>query len=125
MRFYPRGIARELRDEYLRSLSPDETLFREFKTRQRALRDHTRAFQEVEYERRFSLGEEGLRDLARLAELSRERDVYLICQCEVGEVCHRELLLLITRERLGVPTDRVLHRYLVFEARIQAGDDLR
>lgn len=121
MRFYPRGLVRELRDEYLRSLSPEETLFREFKTRERATGDHGLAFAEVDYERRFGLGDEGLVELRRLAELSRERDVYLVCQCQVGQHCHRELLLLIARERFGAVTDPPTQRYPEFEARLQKG----
>jgi uncharacterized protein YeaO (DUF488 family) len=101
MRFYPRGLSRELRDEYLRSLAPEVALFRDFKARERAHGDHDRAFREVDYERRFTLGEEGLRDLRRLHEMSRERDVYLVCQCQVGQSCHRELLLRIARERFA------------------------
>lgn len=118
MRFYPRGLARGLRDEYVRSLSPDEILFREFKARERAHGDHERAFVEVEYERRFRLGADGLRELTRLAALSREKDVYLVCHCQIGEACHRELLLRIAHVRLGAPTDRVRRPYPEFDRRI-------
>jgi uncharacterized protein YeaO (DUF488 family) len=101
MRHYPRGLPRELRDEYVRALAPDEVLFREFKARARALGDHERAFADVDYERRFRLGAAGLRELERLSELSRTRDVYLVCQCRVGDSCHRELLLRLARERFA------------------------
>jgi uncharacterized protein YeaO (DUF488 family) len=104
MCFYPRGVSRSLRDEYLRVLAPDRTLFREFKDRERAHGDHDRAFAEVDYVRRFRLEPAGLTELERLSELSRTRDVYLVCQCRVGQACHRQLLLRLARERFGAPT---------------------
>jgi uncharacterized protein YeaO (DUF488 family) len=119
MRHYPRGVARELRDEYVRALAPDEVLFREFKARQRALGDHDRAFAEVSYEQRFRLHDVGLRELGRLCELSRTRDVYLVCQCRVGEFCHRELLLLTARARHAAETGPVHRHYPQFERRLR------
>jgi uncharacterized protein YeaO (DUF488 family) len=119
MRFYPRGLARELRDEYVRALSPDEVLFREFKAVERATGDHERAFTEVDYERRFRLSPEGRKELSRLAAMSRERDVYLVCQCVVGQACHRELLLRIADVELGAPIDVVHRAYPEFEKRLR------
>ena len=70
MRFHPRGLRRELRDEYLGSLAPDRELFKDFK-RHQAESGHDEAFILSRYERRFTLGAEALAHLERLAALSR------------------------------------------------------
>lgn len=46
-----------------------------------------------------------MRELERLAELSRSRDVYLICFEKPSQLCHRYLLLKIARGKLGVPVE--------------------
>jgi uncharacterized protein YeaO (DUF488 family) len=110
MRFYPRGLRKELRDEYRGELAPEKGLFKEFK-RHQAAEGHDEAFRLSRYERRFALGPDALAHLKRLSELARKTDVFLVCQCAVGERCHRELLLLMARKRFNAPVDRVFHRY--------------
>src|SRR4051812_7343595 len=100
MRFYPRGLKRELRDEYIRDLSPDTNLFKEFKKFQKTI-GHEAAFKKVNYEKRFHLSFDGYEKLRQLSELSRRQDVYLICQCEIGQYCHREIMLLIAHHQFG------------------------
>ncbi len=115
MQHYPRFLKKELVDEYVRSLAPEKTLFTEFKAKDRELKDHNRAFAEVNYEARFGLSEKGFADLDRLVELSRTKDVCLICQCVAADKCHADLLLVIARKRFGANTPPLRHSYPLFE----------
>ena len=116
MCFYPRGLRRELRDEYLRCLAPDPVLFKDWQ-RHEKLHGHEAAFTHSHYEDRFTLSEPALAALGRLAGLSRQRDVYLVCQCAVGERCHREILLLLAKGEFGAETGEVFHAYPRYFAR--------
>lgn len=108
MRFHPRGLRRELRDEYRADLAPERPLFKDFKRWQKAL-GHDAAFEKADYYGRFALSESGLSALERL---SREPGkVFLVCQCAVGERCHREILLLLAGKRFGARIGRVFHDY--------------
>ncbi len=118
MRHYPRFLPKENVDEYCRSLAPELALFTEFKARERALGDHDRAFAEVNYPARFDLVPAGWVDLERLAHESRQRSVYLICQCELDQRCHADLLLLAARRRFGAETPALRFEYPEFEARL-------
>src|SRR5687767_7745897 len=92
MCFYPRGVSKEWRHEYRADLAPDRELFREWKNFEKTS-GHDAAFRLTNYETRFTLKSEALVHLDCLCE--REEDVYLICQCQVGERCHREMLMLL------------------------------
>jgi hypothetical protein len=118
MCFYPRFVRRELRDEYLSDLAPDRVLFGEFKRVQRATGDHNGAFARVSYEKRFALTNEGIEHLARLSTLAHERDVYLVCQCTVGERCHREMLLLMAKQWFTAKAEPPTNDYPVFRKRL-------
>lgn len=120
MCFYPRGLLKELRDEYVRGLAPDPVLFKDWQKHEKS-HGHDAAFARSSYEDRFTLSDEALAALRRLAELSRERDVYLVCQCEVGERCHREILLLQARRDFGAETGEVYHEYPRYFARPEVG----
>jgi uncharacterized protein YeaO (DUF488 family) len=110
MRFYPRGLRKELRDEYRGDLAPSKELFRDFKRYQ--LSDgHEQGFLKSNYEERFQLSSEAEAHLAELAKRSRMQDVFLVCQCAVGERCHREILLLLAKEKFGAKIDKVFHSY--------------
>jgi uncharacterized protein YeaO (DUF488 family) len=115
MQYYPRFIRKEQVDEYLHSLAPARALFTEFKSRDRDLKDHNRAFEDVRYEERFRLGAEGAAELARLSELSKTRDVYLLCQCGSLERCHADLCLLMARHWFEAPTAHMRLAYPIFE----------
>lgn len=118
MRTYPRQITKAMRDEYIVDLSPDPALFRAFKDAERRLFDHDGAFGQVGYEARFYLGSSGVSELSRLARIAGERDVYLICQCAVGQRCHRELLLLSARHAFDADAEAPSNAYPGFEARL-------
>jgi uncharacterized protein YeaO (DUF488 family) len=120
MRTYPRPVKKEARDEYLIDLSPDAGLFRDFKDAERRLGDHDRAFAEVDYENRFTLSGSAMIELERLARAAGERDVFLVCQCAVGQRCHRELLLLTARHAFDAEAETPRHAYPTYMARLAA-----
>lgn len=118
MRFYPRGLKKDLRDDYLNSLAPDEKLFRQFKIAQKTV-GHNEAFKKVNYEKRFHLTAQGLDDLRLLSALAAHKDVYLICQCEFGERCHREILMLMAHDLFHAKIDKVFNDYFKVTALLQ------
>lgn len=117
MRTYPRGLKKEFSDEYRSDLAPDTKLFRDFKELQAKV-GHEKAFEDCRYEERFELGRRPLMHLEYLAKLSREQDVYLICQCELGEYCHREILLLTAQQKFAATIAPVFHSYPVYMKRL-------
>jgi uncharacterized protein YeaO (DUF488 family) len=117
--YYPRFLKRKLIDEYIKELAPTRELLTEFKETEKSEGDHDQGFEAMNYEAKFTLSESGLSELARLSTLAREKDVYLVCHCTVGQRCHRELLLLIAKEKFEAPIARVFHQYPVFQSRIE------
>jgi hypothetical protein len=99
-------------------LAPDRVLFADWKEGERK-EGHERAFELSRYQERFTLSPDGLESLRRLADVSRKREVFLACQCEIGERCHREMLLLTAKERFGAEIGRVFHSYPVYEERLK------
>lgn len=120
MRRYPRFVRRELRDEYLTSMSPDPKLHETWLSAKRRYRDHNGAFGRVHYEKRFEVSEPGWADLERLCRLARRKTVYLVCHCRVGDRCHREMLLLLAREIFGAPAEEPRNDYPEFRGRFKA-----
>lgn len=114
MRYYPRFLKKELRDEFLAHLAPEKQLLKEFNEAQKKLNDHNQAFAHVNYNSRFELNEMALKDLERLAELSQEKDVYLACVCKMKEMCHREILLLAAEHLFNCKIGDVYHKYPEF-----------
>jgi len=120
MAFYPRGLKKELADEYRSHLAPDRALFREWKEAE-ASDGHDAAFVKTRYEERFVLAPDALESLRRLVDLSRGRDVYLICQCGLGERCHREMIALYARLKLNAEIAPLHNAYPVYEGRLVGG----
>ena len=121
MRLYPRFLAKELTNEYVKGLSPDETIFccyREFK---KQLGDQNRAFQLAGYEQNFALSNQGMKDLARLSAASRNQNVYLICQCDRHEFCHVDLMLLMAENHFEARIGNLPYGYPVFRDRLRNG----
>ena len=118
MCFYPRGLKKELRDEYRSDLAPDRMLFKEFKKYQKEF-GHEEGFLKSNYENRFTLNQNAIKHLQELSELSKTKDVYFVCQCEVGERCHREMLLLTAEKFFGVKIDTVFKKYSEYLNRIK------
>lgn len=118
-RYYPRFLKRPRIHEYVPLLAPLKELLHEFKDAEEKLDDHDRAFEEVDYESKFALSPEGLAELSRLATISHDRDVYLVCHCKVGQTCHRELLMVMAEMLYGAKVARVFHPYEKFRKRFQ------
>lgn len=116
--YYPRFLKRKLLDEYVKDLAPTKELLTEFKATEKAEGDHDQSFETMNYESKFTLSEFGLSELARLSTLSKDKDVYLVCHCTVGQRCHRELLLMIAKEKFGAPIAKVHQQYPVFAERL-------
>ncbi len=110
MCFYPRGLKKELFDEYRNDLAPDRKLFKEFKAFQAEF-GHEAGFEKSHYEERFYLNTGAYDRLKYLTDLSRGQDVYFLCQCELGERCHREILMLVARSRFNAEIGPVFHQY--------------
>lgn len=117
MAFYPRGLKKELTDEYRTHLAPHRELFREWKEFEEKF-GHEAAFVKSSYEERFELPPDALESLRRLTDLSRSRDVYLLCQCTLGERCHREMLCLIAQHKFKAEIAPLYNEYPVFRARL-------
>jgi uncharacterized protein YeaO (DUF488 family) len=111
MRFYPRFLRKELRDEFVADMAPRKELLKDFNAAAKRLGDHNQAFPEVDYENRFEMSAKGFAALQRLSDLSKTKDVYLICVCKMGDRCHREILMLIAHELYGTKIDKVFHDY--------------
>jgi uncharacterized protein YeaO (DUF488 family) len=116
MCYYPRGIKKEWRDEFRSDLAPDRELFREWKKYEREV-GHTEAFKLSHYEKRFHLSSSALEHLQELSLLSRKMDVYLVCQCAPGEMCHREMLMLLAKTKYGANTAPIFNSYEIFSRR--------
>jgi uncharacterized protein YeaO (DUF488 family) len=120
MRFYPRFVKRELVDRYVRTLAPEGTLFSEFKTLDRKIKNHNSAFFQVNYESRFDLNEEGLEELKSLSKRAENENVFLICQCRDYERCHCDLLLLWAESFFLAPIKPLIFEYSVFKEKLNA-----
>ena len=119
MRFYPRFLKKALRDEFIADLAPDRILLKEFNDTQKRLGDHNAAFADVDYNRRFELSQSAWQHLERLSELSHAKDVYLVCICAMGERCHREILLLVSKHLYDCQIGDVFHDYPEFMDRFR------
>jgi len=120
MCYYPRGIKKEWRDDYRADLAPSRELFAEWKEFEKQA-GHDEAFRLSHYEERFQLTPVALYLLKKYAE--ENRDTYLVCQCKVGERCHREMLLLTGREKYGARVGEIYNSYPIFQKRIAQLDD--
>jgi len=118
MRYYPRFLRKELRDEFIPELAPRKELLTDFNAAQKRLGDHNGSFAAVTYEERFQLTPDGVAHLKRLADLSATKDVYLACICAVGERCHREILMLIAHDMFGCAIGDVYHEYPIIMKRL-------
>jgi uncharacterized protein YeaO (DUF488 family) len=118
MRRYPRGVSKMLRDEYVKELAPSAELLDDLQQDKKDLGDHNRAFEHCRYSQRFGISKDGIEHLRRLVEVSRKKDVYLVCQCHEDQRCHRELLLILGRKWFRARTDPLRFEYNEFAKRI-------
>jgi hypothetical protein len=119
--YYPRFLKRNLIHEYHRVLAPTRALLSEFKDTERARVDesHDDAFDDVNYEEKFTLSKEGMAVLAAWAERSKERDVYFVCHCRIGQRCHREILLLAAEKYFGAKISKTHFPWTVIRRRLE------
>lgn len=117
MCIYPRALPKPLLDEYLAALAPDRKLLADWKQVE-AEEGHDQAFLKTQYEKRFQITDKLKYHLSRVAELAKTRDVILLCQCDLGERCHREMMMLMAQQKYGATIDKVFHEYPEFMARI-------
>jgi hypothetical protein len=101
-------------------MSPEAKLHEDWLTAKRKYDDHDGAFARTQYEKRFTISQEGYEHLKLFAEMSKMKDVYFICSCRVGQRCHREMVLLLARKWFKAKTDEITHRYPDFEKRISS-----
>jgi uncharacterized protein YeaO (DUF488 family) len=116
MCYYPRGVKKEWSDEFRNILAPSRELFKEWKDFEKSF-GHDEAFKLSRYEERFELSRMALGYLQVYGE--SPKDTYFICQCEVGERCHREMLLLVVKNKLAGKVEKIFHDYPIFEKRIK------
>ena len=121
-RFYPRFLKRRYVHDYLSVLAPLPELLKEFREAEKALGDHDRAFESVDYERKFRLQPEGMIVLKRLVEESRGQTIYFVCHCPIGQRCHRELVMLIAQELFGAKIAKLSFDWSIFRARLKSGE---
>jgi hypothetical protein len=116
---YPRGLRTEARDAFHSELAPDRGLFAEWKSVERES-GHDEAFVRTRYEERFRLSAWALQLLHELSARAKSEDVFLVCQCGVGERCHREMLMLLARKTFAADVDTIHNSYPGWERRLRA-----
>jgi uncharacterized protein YeaO (DUF488 family) len=115
---YPRGLPTGARDAFHSELAPDRPLFAEWKEIERE-QGHARAFIRTRYQHRFVLSGWGFHLLHELAERAKEEQVFLVCECAVGERCHREMLMLIAKTTFGAAVDKIFNNYPIWQKRLK------
>ena len=84
--YWPRGIAKEAIDEYLRVLGPSRSLLHSFKGGEITWDQYRRQYlSEMD-------GEVQRAAIHRLATIVRNQSVTVMCVCQQEEECHRSLL---------------------------------
>lgn len=119
--YYPRFLKSNLIHDYYKSLAPTRELLSEFKAAESRL-GHDEGFLAVDYENKFWLSDEGLRDLQKLAADAHDKTIYIVCHCRVGQRCHRELLMIMAEKRFGAPIGRLSFDWERFRMRVQSCD---
>lgn len=85
-RYWPRGIARTAAHEYDNKVSPSKELVQAFKHEGMSWPDYKRRFLAEMKE------EPAASEIKRLAHLSSEKPITLLCMCEDDARCHRSLV---------------------------------
>jgi uncharacterized protein YeaO (DUF488 family) len=84
--YWPRGVTKERAGTYLRALGPSRDLLRAFRDGQMSWEQY-----EVRYLEEM-LAEKPQAEIQRLADLSRDETVTVMCMCKDEAQCHRRLL---------------------------------
>lgn len=115
---YPRGLAKEHIDAYIHELAPTQELLDEFHAERKRLDNHNAAFLAMNYQKKFTLTSAAVDHLRDLSERAKLGDVFVLCQCDMKERCHRELLLIAAKRWFSAPTELRSFSYPDFEARL-------
>ena len=118
--YYPRFLKSQLIDEYFKSLAPSRELLTEFKEAEEKLGDSNLAFEQIDYENKFWLSENGFAELQSLAIEAQTKTIYFVCHCPIGQRCHREILMVIANELYGAPVGKLHFPWEKFRARLPA-----
>ena len=84
--YWPRGIARESVDEYVRNLAPSRDLLHAYRNGDLSWPEYSRQYLEQ------MQGEGQQAEIHRLAKLARSANVTVLCVCPDESICHRSLL---------------------------------
>lgn len=116
---YPRGLPKTAIDEYCHALAPTQELLDEFHAeREKQGGNHNAAFLSVNYQKKFTLNAEAVEQLRALSEIAKTKEVYVVCQCDLKERCHRELLLIAAKRWFAAPAELRTFSYPDFEERL-------
>jgi uncharacterized protein YeaO (DUF488 family) len=118
MRTYPRFLLKSAIDDYKQSLSPQKELFEHYRELKKQIGSQNEAFERAQYQSKFALTPSGLLDLKDLVEKSKNKNVYLICQCEKNERCHVDLMLLIAKHKYAAEIGSLPFEYSVYSSRV-------
>jgi uncharacterized protein YeaO (DUF488 family) len=89
--FYPRGVKKTDFDLWLRGASPEAILLREYQNKIIDWRSFSTKFR-----RQLGSSMAAKEAMKQLVELSRNRDVTILCYEKEGENCHRNIVKSIT-----------------------------
>lgn len=85
-RYWPRGVSKDLKDEYSTTLSPSRELLRAFKHEGLSWDGYAARFLDE------MRSDKAQGEIRRLAEFARSHRITLMCICEDENRCHRSLL---------------------------------
>ena len=123
-RYYPQFFPRDEVHEYINVLAPSKMLLQQFKALEKKLKNHDLAFAQMEYEKKFSISTKAYEELKRLSELSKKVDVYLVCYCQRGQCCHRELLLMMAQKFFNTAIEQPARDYPIFADRLNSNENI-
>ena len=94
-RYYPRGVKKTHFDLWLRDLSPEVTLLKEYRNKVLDWRGFSTRFR-----RQLRTIPAAKEAMNKLVELSRNHDVTILCYEKEGENCHRNIVKSIVNRKL-------------------------
>ena len=85
-RYWPRGVRKDVADEYTTKVAPSRQLLREFKHENLSWEAYTSLYMDE------MCTEEARSEIRRLADIAKSRTITLMCVCEDENRCHRSLV---------------------------------
>jgi len=99
-RYYPRGVKKDRFDEWLRPLSPSRELLSSYRSGKKNWGQFRESFLSE-----LKANPDAIKEIRRLAALSQDGDVTLLCYERAGLPCHRHILHDILSRRIPLPTN--------------------